>query len=680
MITFTANVKAVQAITIALLAGIGTVGLYFWFLRKENTLTATTLTLIRGLIVTTLVLIMMGPAIPVVPEYKGDGPLVLLDRSLSMSLSINDKNSRYDRGKSTVKQILDSKQHQSKIQVLSFGDTLSESIPESAHGNTRLASTLESVHRNVSPERPIVILTDGSVTNTSEVSRIARQISTSGRKIGGFYPQTSRKTEERRILKVSHGARIKRFRKTTITATVETKTTARVLLSSSEKQLDQKTVLPGTGPRTVRLSWKPETLGSLTVSIKEHPKEKVTADNRSVFHQWVDYPEDKRVALAWKNPSWDVRSLMTALESAKDLELVVTDSKLLTKEWRQKQSDKRFDAYILAGLKASDMKENVIDLIADHVDEGSGFLMVGGSNSFGAGNWDDTRLSELLPVRSPSGVVVRNVRSKPELTRTGKFHPVSDVFDTPGLRFPRFNRTDSVKPTGETLLELPTGQNTWPLLVTGRYGNGRTMAVTGHGLWKSIYEGKGTREQLYEFWRILAGQLVPKSSGGLRVSCPSTWYKPGETVECNVRTRGLDSSVEWTATGSGITENGDLPSEGGSIQVHPRKDGIVRFEVSSKKSARTIRDKAFANVNQSIFELKKPKVNPQLVSDIARITGGPHGRFDEAPKKVNKLETELIEKEVEVTYRDIWDQPWLMTALIGFFGLEWTIRRMNGLR
>lgn len=125
---------------------------------------------------------------------------------------------------------------------------------------------------------------------------------------------------------------------------------------------------------------------------------------------------------------------------------------------------------------------NRLRMIEDWVQSGGGLIMVGGYLSFqgidGRGRWHRTPVERALPVEClpfddrvelPEGAV-------PEIVTAG--HPI--LRDVP-QDWPYLLGVNEVRPkpgASEVILRLPEAQGGHPLLVSGEYGQGRTVAWT----------------------------------------------------------------------------------------------------------------------------------------------------------------------------------------------------------
>jgi hypothetical protein len=167
------------------------------------------------------------------------------------------------------------------------------------------------------------------------------------------------------------------------------------------------------------------------------------------------------------------------------------------------------------------------DYIARYVEDGGALLVTAGPPFAGAPSLYRTPLAAVLPVR-PTGYITDG-GFLPELTETGRRHPVSTGLDGNGEgpawgRWMRHIHGTSLG--GETLLQTPDGN---PLLVLQRSGEGRAAIVMSDQtwLWARGFEGGGPYAEMFRrvaHWLMREPELDEESltafaaDGELRIS------------------------------------------------------------------------------------------------------------------------------------------------------------------
>lgn len=125
---------------------------------------------------------------------------------------------------------------------------------------------------------------------------------------------------------------------------------------------------------------------------------------------------------------------------------------------------------------------NRLALIADWVEKGGGYMMVGGYLSFqgidGAARYHRTPIEKILPVAMlPYDDRVEVPEGFTPVPADGGMHPVLAGIDGEWPYPLGYNET-SAKPWATVLLRAGAGPEAHPLLTAGKYGAGRTMAWT----------------------------------------------------------------------------------------------------------------------------------------------------------------------------------------------------------
>ena len=154
-----------------------------------------------------------------------------------------------------------------------------------------------------------------------------------------------------------------------------------------------------------------------------------------------------------------------------------------------KESIEVYDAIILSDIGYSTLaippitfdkferRPNRLELIQEYVEEGGGFLMIGGYMSFqgikGEGGYKKTPIEEILPVSLEpfDDRVERSEGAVPE--HTDPDHPITSDLPAEWPHLLGYNRVTTDN-EGKELLSI----NEDPLLVTGEYGKGRCAAFT----------------------------------------------------------------------------------------------------------------------------------------------------------------------------------------------------------
>ena len=175
----------------------------------------------------------------------------------------------------------------------------------------------------------------------------------------------------------------------------------------------------------------------------------------------------------------------------------------------------RYDVYIFGDVDAQAFDPGELDQLAKTINQGAGFMMLGGIHSFGAGGYGRTPLADVLPIhidRFERQNFDEPTRSDLHLSGSLQMMPTPigqmqslmllstrDKNRATWSELPPLdgaNRFRDLKPGAQMLAESIDGQ---PLLVAKDYGAGRVLAFAGDSTWRWWLKGFAARHR--RFWR-----------------------------------------------------------------------------------------------------------------------------------------------------------------------------------
>ena len=469
----------------------------------------------------------------------------------------------------------------------------------------------------------------------------------------------------------------------------------------------------------VEFTYTPQTPGHFRLSLEaeQQPGERVVKNNKLDAYLTV-LEGGLRVLYLDGEARYEKKFLRWALDSSPDIEL---DDQVIprrtSKQWPIKLGPDfaagKYDAYILGDLDVKALgKENLDKLVAE-VGKGKGLLMIGGRSSFGRGHYLGTPLADVLPIvmdnlegaefGDPAALDQFFLPGPLAMIPTGQ-HPITRLsaaadFPADWAKLPPLawaNKFKDVKqaPGTRVLLQGPRGQ---PLLVSGEYGQGRTLAFAGEStyLWRMHDHAR----EHNRFWRQIVLWLVKRDDlnrDEVWIKLDQRRFNPGSKVNIEAGAR--------TATGDPIPE-----ARLETVLVHPggRKEPLTlaaaenRFRGSLQPAAPgdyAIELTAFqgaqklgsARAEFIVFdrdvEWSIPAADPDLMASLAAWTKSQGGRAV-APEELPKLLGELADKPPEYEVRQVrWKlagtsgDAWLMfAAMTVVLTVEWFLRKRWGL-
>jgi len=398
----------------------------------------------------------------------------------------------------------------------------------------------------------------------------------------------------------------------------------------------------------------------------------------------------------------------------------------------------QFDALVLDDIEAKFFNQDQLDLIERFVSErGGGLLMLGGQETFHAGDYDRTPVADVLPVyldraTYPEG----DIKLKLMLTREGWLQPwvrlranESDerqrLHHTPG--FKTLNAVRGIKPGASVLARVTDGSaNTWPALVTQKFGRGRSAALLVGDLWRwQIKRTEDHPDDLYKSWRQTIRWLVADVPGRVELSTQSAVdvapeaarlvvrvtdkeFGPLDNAKVKIRVVGPlamndeeDASKDETEEAvaeENSTENGEATEESSKKDVlldaepsneHPgiystvfvpKESGAYQLvaEVVDGEGEPLAPAEAGWVHAPIVDEFQSIGVNRGLLEKLAEATEGEVVQAEELDDFVSDLSSKPMPVMTAWTM-PLWDSPIVFLIVLACLLGEWGLRRSKGL-
>jgi uncharacterized membrane protein len=377
-----------------------------------------------------------------------------------------------------------------------------------------------------------------------------------------------------------------------------------------------------------------------------------------------------------------------------------------------------YHAVILDNVEAAFFTRDQLALLQRFVSErGAGLLMLGGAESFHEGNYDRTPVGAALPVYLdrveplPGALPFRL-----DLTPEGRLQPwlrlrPSEAAERARLDdmvpFRVLNRVRDVKPGASVLATVTDNRNeTYPALVTQRYGHGRTAAWLIGDLWRWGLQNQAAQEDLQKSWRQLVRWLVTDVPERVVVHQEPIPADPNQAVQLQVRVRdklfrplddaavtlsvrhvpspGFDSALSPAVTATNqirLTAEPSLAEVGLYETVFvPRDPGgyIVEAVAIDGDGIEAGRAETAWTADPAAVEFKSLTPNRSLMAILAQQSGGRLVPLSD----LDRFALDLSHRPAPITEtwsRPIWHQPVVFLFALLCFVAEWGLRRSKGL-
>jgi uncharacterized membrane protein len=344
------------------------------------------------------------------------------------------------------------------------------------------------------------------------------------------------------------------------------------------------------------------------------------------------------------------------------------------------------------------------ELLREYADRrGGGVLFLGGHTSLSDGGWGASSASEMFPTFLPAGRnnFHRNSATV-ELTSEGVESPITRLLDDPAKNAERWKKltyladyqdAGSPKPGAVVLAEMNAGRRKLPLLITQRYGHGRTAIMATGGTWRwQMSEPLGdTSHKL--FWQQLLRWLVADSPGPVTASASAHTLMDDGNVQlsASVRDAQFQSAVNAHVTAHVIGPAGvdalidlqpsqDIAGQYGAAWTANKPGGYlaeITAQDAGGQKQELGRDTLTFRREDGVAEEFHTEQNRQLLQQLSSQTGGRYW----SPDDVKNLPENISYSEAGVAVRttnELWNMPIVFLLLLGLAIGEWLLRRRWG--
>ncbi|HTR35571.1 MAG TPA: glutamine amidotransferase [Bryobacteraceae bacterium] len=457
---------------------------------------------------------------------------------------------------------------------------------------------------------------------------------------------------------------------------------------------------------------------NLQFSIDVLPEEENKNNNALTRVLYVDNAKP-RVVYMEGEPRWDYKFLRRAVEDDKNLDLYsvvrTTQNKLYVQvppdapkgELKDGFPTKVEDLFAFQGIILGSVEANYFtaaqqEMIQQFVDRrGGGLLFLGGRSSLADGGYDKPPFSDLLPVKLPDHKNTFHIEpASPRLTPAGRDSLITRIEDSPDANVERwkklpylmnFQEAGQPKPGALVLAEMTVmGGKPLPLLITEKYGRGRTavFATGGDWRWQMLQPVQDMSHEI--FWRQLLRWLVSDSPTRvvttttrpvlyddghvhLRAEVRDTTYLPTSDAQVQAHILGPDGNSQTIDLRPDSVEQGVYTADWDAA-----KPGSYVSEVVAQRGQQELgRGVVTFRREDGVAENFHLEQNRDLLQKLSSETGGRYYQ----PDQVSRLGEEISYSDAGITVRetkDLWDMPAVFFLVLLLCCGEWLLRRKWG--
>jgi hypothetical protein len=495
---------------------------------------------------------------------------------------------------------------------------------------------------------------------------------------------------------------------------------AKVLIEADGKIVASRDVklAAGSAPQTETLMFAAGLAGARNVKARVTKIEGEENAENNQMTRLVNVESLKpRILYVEGEPKWDFKFLRRALDGDRNLQLTtmlrttqnkvyrqgVENGKELEEGFPDKEEELfKFSGLIVGGIESSWFTPKQQQMIKDFADRrGGGVLFMGGRNGLSDGGYQTTLISEMLPVTlSDRKNTFHRDPATVELSGAGRDSLIARLEEDPQKNFERWKKLPYLanyqesgppKPGATVLIDaLPTSKGRHPLLVTQRYGRGRTamLATAGTWRWQMLMDVKDQSHEV--FWQQLLRWLVTETPAQisaspsqpvlrddgrieLRADVRDKAYQPLPAATVEARVLGPGGSAALFPLAPDSKQAGIFTSKWNATQK-----GSYVVEVLAKNGKEEIGRDVFTFLREDgVAENFHAEQNRVLLEGLSRQTGGNYY----TPATVKSLPEDIAYSEAGVTTREskeLWNMPALFLLFALSKGGEWILRRRWG--
>jgi uncharacterized membrane protein len=424
-----------------------------------------------------------------------------------------------------------------------------------------------------------------------------------------------------------------------------------------------------------------------------------------------------RVLYMEGEPRWDYKFLRRAVEDDKNISLFsvvrTTQNKIYTQvpdssaeflkvSFPTKVEDLfGFQGLILGSVEANYFTPAQQELIQQFVDRrGGGLLFLGGRSALADGGYEKPPFDDLLPVRLPNHKnTFHRDPATASLTASGRDSLITRIEESPDANVDRwkklpylmnFQEAGTPKPGATVLAEMNASGHTLPLLITQKYGRGRTavFATGGDWRWQMLQPVEDMSHEM--FWRQMLRWLVSDTPTRVVASTPRPALEDDGRLHLRAEVRDTtylptsDATVEARVVGpGGGAENVELhpdPLNQGvySADWDAGRAGSYVAEVTARRGQQELgRDVVTFRRENGVAENFHLEQNRELLEKLSSQTGGRYYR----PNEVSRLGEDISYSDAGISVRetrDLWDMPAVFFFALLLCCAEWLLRRRWG--
>jgi hypothetical protein len=230
-----------------------------------------------------------------------------------------------------------------------------------------------------------------------------------------------------------------------------------------------------------------------------------------------------------------------------------------------------------------------------------------------------------------------------------------------------------------------------PILVAyQRYGQGKALSLNAGGLWRWSFRETGQEESEAAYqrfwvsllqWLLGGSQFLPGSDVALAAG--RRYYTSEEPMRFLISTRNLDAAAyqpRLLIAGPAGTTEVEPRARGDSFvaEAGPFPPGTYRVTLKNNVGKPPELSQTIEVISASV-ETKELSADPESMRRLAEVSGGAVVSAGDVARMSDVVRRWEARRELSHHEQPVWDRWWVWAGLLAVLGLEWWLRRQEGL-
>lgn len=687
-----------------------TVFIYRYTVPQISRLKKLLLTSLRILSLTLLLLAIFEPTLTIIKKnILQPVTLFFVDNSKSI---LSEDGSNKSQNILTVLNELKETDLINNSQLKVFGSKVSDLNVDSVEkisfkeGSTNFANIFNLVSESKDNISSIVILSDGVITDGSNPIYTAEK---TGIPVFTLGVGDTTKRKDIGIKNILYNEFLYAETPTTLSAAIFNEGFANrnvnLTLYENDELIEQNNItLNQDGIQNISMDYTPQSSGEkkLSFTLSTLEGEFNRANNRKVFY--INVLSNKvKVLLLAGSPSPDLSFIKNALLEDNNFSVnsitQIGANKFLEKNNRERLLDS-VEVLIFVGFPSRETTTEMLNKVTALISEKNiPYLFIL------SGSTDLNKLSQLkkdLPFIANNTAnnyleVQPNIssdESKNPLLQNNSADPITAWNNLPPVYqlFTEF----TVKPESEAIAEVKLNNisTNKPLIITRSLGNQRSIAILAKDIWKWKLQTALKNQNVFDRFILNSIKWLnsPEDKKRVQVKTTKKLFALGKEIEftaqiyddafnpisesevkVKVKNDEDDFELNLNSLGNGLYE--------GVLQTN--KPGNYSFIGEAKLNNKLLgSDKGLFNIGEVDIEMMNTSMDYEFLNSLANISGGEYFNVDDSKslfKLLSELNLKSSKEKIDTKEYSLWSNEFLMIAIILLFGIEWFIRKREGM-